>query len=481
MSLFLGTDLPVMAATASLGAAFVAYAMRLLIGTALAGARARRHVIVLGACATVLSVLLGALLTELGSDRAVLWRNLVRFLPSLAAAAVIGVLVLFPPRRFALRAAAVYIAAFSLIIWAWLPSALVRVAFSAPPAAFLGQGGLNVVTATNVRASARLDFGPDERLGSVASGSEGGLKAVTGPFQGVFLPLERLEGELFLRSTVDGIEAIGTEDVSSAGTARSDTARLRFPRAGEPFSFVSFSDIHENVALYGKLAGNVDFDAMSLAVYLGDFLNHVDSPEQARRSIVGLATGSVALPRAFVRGNHEARGEGARSLASWILPADGEYYYSFTLGDAFFIALDTGEDKPDGSAAYGGLVDFGAYHRRQAIWLAERLASREYRDAKARIVLAHIPPTEEPLAEVEPLWYLLRRRDDIDLVLSGHTHEAAIRLPSDTGLPFPVVCSGGGSADTAAAVAVTVDGGSVSVAIIRPDGSREASSVFGSR
>jgi len=54
----------------------------------------------------------------------------------------------------------------------------------------------------------------------------------------------------------------------------------------------------------------------------------------------------------------------------------------------------------------------------------------------------------------DPVLDLLRERDDIDLVMSGHIHRGGIWLPEETGLPFPVTtCGGPLGIDTAAVTA----------------------------
>ena len=152
-----------------------------------------------------------------------------------------------------------------------------------------------------------------------------------------------------------------------------------------------------------------------------------------------------------------------------MLPAGGKWHYTFESGNAFFVVLDSGEDKPDSHVEYAELINFSEYHQEQARWLADVFESTAYQDAKYRIVLVHIPPFEEysllfdedfQTEAFDPVLDLLRQRQDIDLMMSGHIHRANIWLPEETGLPYPVTtCGGPLGFDTAAVTAHLTNSG----------------------
>jgi hypothetical protein len=75
---------------------------------------------------------------------------------------------------------------------------------------------------------------------------------------------------------------------------------------------------------------------MDLSFYLGDLVNNISEASQVNRSILNLSTGGVEIPRVFVRGNHEARGEPARRLQNLIVPPEGNFYFTFQAGNAYF-------------------------------------------------------------------------------------------------------------------------------------------------
>jgi predicted MPP superfamily phosphohydrolase len=245
---------------------------------------------------------------------------------------------------------------------------------------------------------------------------------------------------------------------------------IPFPEEGDPLSFIAFSDLHEQAELTAELSANLDWEGVDYAFYIGDLLNNTAVPEQVIDSILNLPTGDHNLPRVFVRGNHETRGPAARQLSDWLLPPGGEWYFTFFSSEVFFIILDSGEDKADEHPEYAGLVDFTAYHQQQAEWLAGVFNSQEYQQAAIRIVLVHHPPFANVTEAFSPVAELLETQTEIDLVISGHIHEAGVWLSDDTGLPFPVATCGGSSRDDMAAVRVDIGSDGLQLRIINLEG-----------
>ena len=59
-----------------------------------------------------------------------------------------------------------------------------------------------------------------------------------------------------------------------------------------------------------------------------------------------------ALPVVFTRGNHELMGEGANAIEDYIPTPTGQFYYTFTYNNAYFIVNDMGADKPDDNRGF---------------------------------------------------------------------------------------------------------------------------------
>jgi hypothetical protein len=168
-----------------------------------------------------------------------------------------------------------------------------------------------------------------------------------------------------------------------------------------------------------------------------------------------LPTGERDLPRVYALGNHDHRAAGARQMADWLLPQGGKWYFSFPLGNVFFVVLDSGEDKADADREYNGLVDFTGYHQEQARWLQGVFASPAYLAAPYRVVILHTPLIAHTSPAFDPVNALLNARVDIDLMVSGHTHRRGIWLKGEKGLPYTLAVGGGSRPEDAAAVLVT--------------------------
>jgi predicted MPP superfamily phosphohydrolase len=465
---FLGTEFPIMAAVTALGGLFVAYAVYLYQSQALGQPRPWRHFGLVALVDIFMLALLYVFFDQLGAEQVMIWRNLEKALPWVAWLGAAGLAFWWAPPSRKSRTAILLGLALAAILWRGLP---VRVAFTTRPAVFLQQNGVDVIWGTNMRAVSWVDYGPQQALGIYAQEQANGLKVTGDRLQRVFLPLQAGRAELYLRASVEGVRSIYPIDAVKPGQAQGPLIHVNLPASGGDLSFVAFSDLHEQDGLYARLAGQIDWPGMDMAVYLGDLLNHVADAPQVDRSILALPTGGLDLPRVFVRGNHETRGEAARSLDEWLLPPGGHFYYTFQAGDAFFIVLDSGEGETDSYVEYSGLVNFADYHREQAAWLQGVFNSPEFARAAYRIVLMHIPPTEKMTPEFSPVFDLLTSREDIDLVMGGHTHAAGIKLPEETGLPFPVTICGGSEKDDMAAVSVQIGRQGLQLSLIGLDGS----------
>lgn len=118
-------------------------------------------------------------------------------------------------------------------------------------------------------------------------------------------------------------------------------------------------------------------------------------------------------------------------------------YYMFRQGPVCFIVLDTGEDKPDSDIEYSGITDYDNYRTEQAEWLKEAVRSEEFRDARFRVVIAHMPP--QPIKglwhgpqEVLEKFVPILNEAGIDAMLCGHLHRY-IHCKPDARVKFPVI------------------------------------------
>lgn len=225
------------------------------------------------------------------------------------------------------------------------------------------------------------------------------------------------------------------------------------------FTALIFNDIHDNYKLFDKLYAQVKDTNYDVVFFNGDCIADVQSEANAIRSISHYNEGVNAsnTPTIFIRGNHETRG--AYSMFLWNLlekKGDSHTYGGFNLGDTRFVLLDCGEDKPDDHWVYYDMNDFTQYRLDQAEFLKKEIKSNEFRKAKKRVLIHHIPIYGEHLDEYRPckdLWEPILSKAKFNISLNAHTHRFEyIPIGKDKNI-YPIVI-GGGSNEKSATVSV---------------------------
>ncbi|WP_337174969.1 metallophosphoesterase [Paludisphaera sp.] len=203
-------------------------------------------------------------------------------------------------------------------------------------------------------------------------------------------------------------------------------------------SFVVFNDVHDRIQFYPLLTPLAG-DGFEFIVLNGDILTDPMTEKQVVESLLLPMAwfASKGIPSFFLRGNHETRGAMARRLHEYLVLPEDRYYAAMTFGPTRVLLLDTGEDKPDESPEYSGLVDFDAYMEEQRDWLAAEVASDAYKAAPWHVVVQHIPPDYRTPADkkwhgpirVEKLFGPLFDAGKVDLVVAAHNHRAEVIPP----------------------------------------------------
>ena len=155
------------------------------------------------------------------------------------------------------------------------------------------------------------------------------------------------------------------------------------------------------------------------------------------------------MPVYATMGNHEFRGMIAPDLWKTIpTPSkDGEFYYTFSVGDAFFTTLDFGTDHDDDyEEKYGGIVNFNAYKDKEYEWLETVMAEKPYDGYRYNLILSHIPLVfDENVTAYEQVCSECKKTHDykfkefcdaaetmgVRYVVSGHTHSVPREVKSD--------------------------------------------------
>ena len=460
---YFGGNLPILQVLIIAGGAFIGYCYYLLNSAALQGNRQAVHLSVVGLVDLIMGGLLILLFWDLGFASILLIRSLSQNLFAVFGAGAVILIIWFWPRWRPLdkRTKIIILVGLALIALVWI-SLPWQVNFTATPVVFMQQGGVTATWGTNMLSSYKISYGTTEALENSDRPQSHGLRDISEGIASTYLSGQPEGKELYIKVFVDGIRQLKRSSTIKGGQAESPTIQVSFPPVDDDVFLAAFSDIHEINLMYELVARHIPWEQVDYALYLGDFINDANQPEDFAENLLNLSTGERNLPRVFARGNHETRGPGARALSDVFLPPGGSWYFTFSHGDTFFIVLDSGEDKLDAHVEYAGLVDFTSYHQEQAEWLKVVFASEEYQNAAQRVVLVHIPPfaTNYQSPAFQPVLELLKGETDIDLVMSGHTHRSGIWLPEETGWPYPITTNGGPlGVDTAAVTAhLTKDG-----------------------
>lgn len=217
----------------------------------------------------------------------------------------------------------------------------------------------------------------------------------------------------------------------------------------ETYSFFVVSDLQFPTERRHQILQNYHDNGMKdsrFVVLLGDLTNSIDNIEtDILQGIIEKTTalGGASQPHLFIRGNHEWRGLQSDLWTSYFAMPGGSTYAAFRCGDAFYIVLDTGEDKPPYlfTAHYTTAnIAEQEFMDSQKAWLTSVVESQEFKAAKFRIVLAHSAPYSHAGRYmsrvinnlVEDFFTSDNPDNRIHLWISGHTHFYARTIPGTT-------------------------------------------------
>lgn len=254
-----------------------------------------------------------------------------------------------------------------------------------------------------------------------------------------------------------------------------------FAPDAETFTFVATTDIHDNARKCEDLFALHDMERTEAVFMVGDIVCDISREGQAYESIIDGASRLFARhkPLYLVRGNHEVRGSHCRDLDLYFHKIDGRYYSLQRFGTTAVLMLDSGEDKADASPVFNGVKELEQYIDQEIEWLHEVVRSKAWRKADHRIVMIHIPPTSAPMRRIEQLdkilcWGSNRwsekaldifNKADIDLMISGHTHQFHFVSAVKGEQNYPLVIN-----DNRSAMTVKVSSEGIDVKVINVDG-----------
>lgn len=212
------------------------------------------------------------------------------------------------------------------------------------------------------------------------------------------------------------------------------------PRLESAFAVAWWGDNHDGTTTLRTHVSNIVSHAPNMICVAGDMVNSGSSASEWHDywfKPLEHMNASQTIPVLFARGNHD--GEHALAYAYSALPGNGAWY-SFPYGNSWFIFLDSEANSYD--------------IPEQLNWLKSELQRPEVRRAAFRIVCFHRPPYTDfwngggytGESWVQSLWTPILAANDVDLVISGHTH--AYCRGTTNGVTYVVSGGGGGTVDT---------------------------------
>ncbi len=236
-------------------------------------------------------------------------------------------------------------------------------------------------------------------------------------------------------------------------TAQSAFSEFTLPATDtDSFTAVVFNDLHQHTQTFRALCKQIQNINYDFVVFNGDCVDDPVDHEQATTFISELTEGvhGDRIPTFFMRGNHEIRNAYSIGLRDHYDYVGDKTYGSFNWGDSRIVMLDCGEDKLDSHWVYYGLNDFTQLRNEQVDFLKKELSAKEFKKAKKRILIHHIPlygNYEKNLCA--DLWTKLLEKAPFNVSLNAHTHKYAFHPKGELGNNYPVIIGGGYKMDSA--------------------------------
>ena len=239
------------------------------------------------------------------------------------------------------------------------------------------------------------------------------------------------------------------------------TFRTLNPNATE-HHLVVVSDMHCRPDTLESMLNTLGYQTADHIIYAGDMMdnmqitaNKVKDPEEPYASFINKSVELFAQTQDFcmVRGDHETKGDISRFFRKYFPHQSDKLYNAYRWGDLMVVLLDGGEAEADGdpTARVTNLGAFNQYREEEALWFSELMQTDEFRSAKYRIVVSHMPvPNDREDAEDAGTTHFakvmlpLLNQANIDLLVCGHRHPESYTMiaKGKRGNEFPVLIQG---------------------------------------
>ena len=219
-------------------------------------------------------------------------------------------------------------------------------------------------------------------------------------------------------------------------------------RNKEEISFMITADTHYNPTLFSELYTLERIKDKDFVMFDGDMVTTFSNEKSHFDRLFNKIHETFDYHNTqfyFVRGNHDARGNHAQYFLDYYPTWTNMPYYAFRHGPVFFLAIDAGEDKPDSDIEYYGTAAFDLYRAEQGQWLEKVLESEECKTATYRVIISHIPLTENSWHGGRHAWqHLSQRCEDkgFNIMISGHLHKHRFYKEGTHNRTFPTLVIG---------------------------------------
>jgi len=313
---------------------------------------------------------------------------------------------------------------------------------------FPAPDAMTVMWVTNKLCFSHVEFGVNGILSQTAFSETAGLKQAYNRIHKIRLQGLTAGTEYSYKVYSKEIIKFDPYNVVFGNTIESRTYTFRTPGISDKVvSFLIMNDIHDRPETIPHLLG-LNKEPYDFVCFNGDIMNHLSGESQIINHLINPCTELFASDKPFlyVRGNHETRGLFARYLYDYLDTGETPYY-AFSRGPAFFVVLDSGEDKTDDHKEYSGLVSFDKYREKQAVWLEQQLKSDAAKTAKFRIIIMHIPHYHSGdwhgTLHCRQLFGPIFNKYNVNIAFNAHTHRYGLFEPSKDEHNFPIIIGGG--------------------------------------
>ena len=246
------------------------------------------------------------------------------------------------------------------------------------------------------------------------------------------------------------------------------------------------SDMHNRPSVLQNFLTALDCQTADHIIYAGDMMDNMQmtatngsalKAEEPYASFINVSTQLFATQKDFcmLRGDHETKGDIADYFGTYFPHQSGKLYNAYRWGNLEIVLLDGGEALPDDdpTARTNMLAAYNPYRQEEARWLEQLIQTTEYKEAKYRIVVSHLPipcaSDDEKQAGAKyfaDLMLPILNQANVDLLVCGHLHpETYIFTEPTEDVHFPTLVQGYNSA-----LRIEIEGDNIALKVVDENG-----------